>query len=429
MTTPSAPTRPSGPAHPSAHPHVGPYAGPYADAYGPHAGAPLPTARPAAARPWYRRPARVAAVSVLGALALTGTTAGAGALALATGDDLAAALATRSVSTDASGPAPEAAVGAVATDGVDWGAVADAVSPGVVAITVRAPDGSGGEGSGVVYDAEGLVLTNNHVVAAARGGGVQVTLFDGRVLDADVVGTDPSTDLAVVRLVNPPEDLAVVPLGESEDLGVGDPVMAVGNPLGLAGTVTTGIVSALDRPVTTQAVGVANGEPVVTDAIQTDAAVNPGNSGGPLVDSTGRVVGINSSIATTGPQSGSVGLGFAIPVDVARAVAASVVEDGSVEHARLGAYLQDATATVADGQWQGTRLGAGLADVVPGSPAEEADLRAGDVVVAVAGEPTTSSEALTARVRALRPGDEVTLTVVRGTEAVEVPVTLAPTEG
>jgi putative serine protease PepD len=314
---------------------------------------------------------------------------------------------------------------------VDWGAVAAEVQPSVVAISVQAADGSGGDGSGVLLDDDGHVLTNNHVVATAAGGGrVRVTLVDGRILDADVVGLDPSTDLAVLALVEAPDDLVPVELGSSDDVRVGDPVMAVGNPLGLSGTVTTGIVSALDRPVTTQSVGVASGEPVVTAAVQTDAAVNPGNSGGALVDEQGRLIGINSSIASLGGggQSGSIGLGFAIPVDSAASVAEQLIEDGTAEHARLGVYLDDATADVTDGEWAGERLGAGLADVLPGSAAEQAGLRAGDVVVAVDGRPTTSAVALTARVRALQPGETVEVVVERGGEAVEVTVTVEVSE-
>jgi putative serine protease PepD len=230
-------------------------------------------------------------------------------------------------------------------------------------------------------------------------------------------------------MLAPPADLVAAELGDSDDVQVGDPVMAIGNPLGLSGTVTTGIVSALDRPVTTQAVGVASGEPVVTDAVQTDAAVNPGNSGGPLVDAAGRVVGINSSIAQTGQGgSGSIGLGFAIPVDSAAAVAEQLIEDGTAEHARLGVYLDDATAEVADGPWAGARLGAGLREIVPGSAAERAGLQAGDVVVAVEDRPTTSAVSLTARIRALQPGDTVAVLVERDGRAVEVPVTVEAAE-
>jgi len=337
-----------------------------------------------------------------------------------------AAVAADETPADAPGAAASSGV-----EGVDWGEVASQVQPGVVAIQVASADGSGGEGSGVVIDAEGHVLTNNHVVATATGGGrVRATLSDGRVLAAEIVGLDPSTDLAVLQLVDAPDDLTVAELGRSEDVQVGDPVMAIGNPLGLSGTVTTGIVSALDRPVTTQSVGVASGEPVVTAAVQTDAAVNPGNSGGALVDARGRVIGINSSIAGlgSGSTSGSIGLGFAIPVDSAAAVAGQLIEDGTAEHARLGVYLEDATADVTAGEWAGQRLGAALVEVETGSAADTAGLQPGDVVVAVDGRAATDAESLTALVRVMQPGDTASLVVERGGKAVEVPVTVEAAE-
>ncbi|WP_203733015.1 S1C family serine protease, partial [Streptomyces sp. SID12501] len=210
----------------------------------------------------------------------------------------------------------------------DWQAVAAAVQASVVAIDVKTSSGEA-QGSGVIIDDAGHVLTNNHVVAGAEGN-VQVTLTDGRMFEAQVVGTDASTDLAVVKLVDAPSDLKAAALGDSDEVAVGDPVMAVGNPLGLANTVTTGIVSAVDRPVSTQENG---GEAAVTNAIQIDAAINPGNSGGPLFDATGRVIGITSSIATLSQQSGSIGLGFAIPVNVTKNIAGQLIQDGQAEHA------------------------------------------------------------------------------------------------
>lgn len=385
--------------------------------------------------PRRRRNGPIIATAAAATALMTAAAVGLGTVVVRSADDVVAAFGdapaavTQQVAPQPDGPAADATL-----DGtVDWGEVAAAVQPSVVAITVQAADGSGGEGSGVVLDGEGHVLTNNHVVAAAADGGqARVTLFDGRVLEATVVGLDPSTDLAVLQLADPPADLVPAQLGSSADVQVGDPVMAVGNPLGLSGTVTTGIVSALDRPVTTQGAGVGGGEPVVTDAVQTDAAVNPGNSGGALVDAQGRVVGINSSIATlggAGSASGSIGLGFAIPVDVASSVADQLVADGTADHPRLGVYLEDATADVADGDWAGTRLGAGVTDIVPDSPAQAAGLRAGDVVVAVDGRPTTGAEALTARVRALQPDDTVTLVVERDGQAQQVEVTLSAAEG
>ncbi|MFZ5869934.1 MAG: S1C family serine protease [Actinomycetota bacterium] len=299
---------------------------------------------------------------------------------------------------------------------VDWTAVAAAVEPSVVSIEVRGR-GGGGEGSGVVFDDAGHVLTNNHVVAGAgTGGAVTVAVSDGRVFEAEIVGTDPSTDLAVLRVVDAPDDLTPVRLGDSDEVRVGQPVMALGNPLGLSNTVTTGIVSALDRPVTTQAPGSSPfepGVPVVTNAIQTDAAVNPGNSGGALVDAQGQLVGINSAIATLGAsggtQAGSIGLGFAIPVNQARWVAESLIETGTVDHAYLGVSLEDAVVTVDGAQ----REAAGIAEVVAGTPAADAGLSPGDAVVAVDGDPIAGAESLVAQVREREPGSTVTLTVAR----------------
>ncbi|WP_243758976.1 S1C family serine protease [Actinotalea soli] len=305
----------------------------------------------------------------------------------------------------------------------DWQAVAAAVRESVVAIDVRTGSGSG-EGSGVVVDAEGHVLTNDHVVGDAVDDGLRVTLADGRVFEATLVGADPTTDLAVVALVDPPTDLVPAVLGDSDALEVGAGVMAVGNPLGLDSTVTTGIVSALDRPVTTASDSAD--EPVVTNAIQIDAAINPGNSGGPLFDASGEVVGITSSIASlssggSGSSTGSIGLGFAIPVNLADRVAAELLEDGTASHAFLGVTLGDGTAT-SDGT---TRLGAVVGEVTPGSPADEAGLAPEDVVVAIDGDAVSGAESLTAYVREHTAGEQVSLTVVRQGETRDLTAVLA----
>ncbi|SDQ65061.1 S1C family serine protease [Quadrisphaera sp. DSM 44207] len=316
------------------------------------------------------------------------------------------------------------------TEAVDWASLAETVAPSVV--TIQVSDGAtGGEGTGVVLDAEGRVLTNNHVATAAGSDAeIRIVLSDGRVHSASVVGTDPSTDLAVLQVEDAPDDLVPATFGDSEQVVVGQQVMALGNPLGLSDTVTTGIVSALDRPVTTQAETSSTDpfdrsgqtpsqtEPVVTNAIQTDAAINPGNSGGPLVDAAGQVIGINSSIASS--TGGSVGLGFAIPGDEASRIASELIADGAADHAWLGVQLGDATAS-ADGA---TRQAAEVSQVVDGTPAEEAGLQDGDAVVAVDGEGVSGAESLTARVRAEAPGTEVVLTVVRDGGSLEVPVTL-----
>lgn len=307
-----------------------------------------------------------------------------------------------------------------AADGTpDWEGVAAAVRPAVVAIDVAGRGGSGA-GSGMVWDADGHIVTNNHVVAGAEQ--IVVTLADGRMFEAETVGTDPITDLAVLALVDAPSDLELPVIGESGDLDVGRPVMAVGNPLGLSSTVTTGIISALDRPVTA---GEGQGQaPTVTNAIQIDAAINPGNSGGPLFDSEGRVIGITSAIASlSGGQSGSIGLGFAIPVDLVGTITEQLIETGTAEHAFLGVALSEETVT-ADGV---TRSGAGVQSVEPGSPADDAGLAVGDVITAIDDRPVSSAAALTGYVRAHTAGEKVGLAVVRDGELTEVEVTLATT--
>jgi len=339
-----------------------------------------------------------------------------------------------SLTDDSDGPASLASVGQSNSENVpvrsstvenpNWTAVTSAVQESVVSIQVKS-QGGGAEGSGVVLDSDGRVLTNNHVVADAAT--VQVTLSDGRVYEADIVGTDPATDLAVVQLSDPPSDLKPAKFADSSEVVVGEPVMALGNPLGLANTATTGIVSALDRPVTASAED--GSDQVVTNAIQIDAAVNPGNSGGPLFNASGEVIGITSSIATLsgGGQSGasgSIGLGFAIPSNLATQIGEQLKKDGTAEHAFLGVTLSDATAT-ADGV---TRRGAGVQDVVADSPAGDAGIQKGDVIVAIDGDAVNGSASLTAFVREKQAGDESVLTVVRDGKTQEVTVTLAVRE-
>lgn len=303
----------------------------------------------------------------------------------------------------------------------DYESVVAEVRDSVVAITVATAGGTGA-GSGVIIDASGHVLTNNHVIAGARG--IEVTLADGRIYEGEVVGTDESTDLAVVRLVDAPADLVVAELGTSATLQVGQDVIAVGNPLGLSSTVTTGIISALDRPVTTtDSQGFPGGQStvVVTNAIQVDAAINPGNSGGPIFDLSGRVIGITSSIATlSSGSSGSIGLGFAIPVDLAARVASELIADGTASHAYLGVGASDTQVEV-DGT---TRTGALLREVVAGTAAADAGLKTGDVVVAIDGRPVSGSESLTGYVRQFSPGTQVVLGVVRDGTLEEVTAVL-----
>jgi putative serine protease PepD len=311
----------------------------------------------------------------------------------------------------------------------DWTAVARAVEPSVVSVRVTAGNG-GDEGSGIVYDGKGHILTNHHVIAAAAGGAgqVQVGLSDGRAYAATIVGSDPSTDLAVLQVKNPPAELKQASFADSGAVKVGDPVMAVGNPLGLSDTVTTGIISALNRPVRTQqetpSLGSqSGGDAVVTNAIQTDAAVNPGNSGGALVNAKGQVIGVTSSIASlgsTGGQSGNIGLGFAIPSAEARDVADQLLKSGTVEHAFLGVTLRDGSVQVDGAQ----RQAAVIQDVTAGSQAAKGGLKSGDSVIAVDGNALEGADSLIARVRALHPGSAVTLTVVRSGTKTDLKITL-----
>ena len=383
---------------------------------------------PRSPRQGRRRTAEITTVAVLAALLSSGGTVAASRLWT---DDTTTASTT---STSDLGRTDAAPVSQADASAPDWSATAAAVSPSVVSITARTGQG-GGQGSGVVIDTSGNVLTNNHVVSGAEQ--LSVTLSDGRTYEAEIRGTDPSTDLAVITLADPPKDLTPIAVGDSDALEVGDPVMAVGNPLGLAGTVTTGIVSALNRPVSTQGEGgqddpfgqgQAQAEPVVTNAIQTSAAINPGNSGGALVNASGQLVGINSSIASVGSssgQSGNIGIGFAIPVNEATSVASQLIESGSVAHAYLGVTPQDGSAS--DGS--ATRTGAELVSVGDGTPAAEAGLRAGDVVTAVDGERVESALSLVGQIRERTVGDTVTLTVLRDGDTIEVEVPLAARSG
>ena len=307
----------------------------------------------------------------------------------------------------------------------DWEAVSAAVSNAVVSIGVVTDRGEA-LGSGVIFDKEGHIITNNHVVAGASK--IQVTLADGRVYDAETTGTDPATDLAVIQLKDAPDNLTVAQLGDSDKLATGQDVMAIGNPLGLSSTVTTGIISALDRPVVnSQNEDGSGGSAVYTNAIQIDAAINPGNSGGPLFDEKGRVIGITSSIATMGNSSsgeggsGSIGIGFAIPVKLADKVAKQLIESGAATHAYLGVSL-DTDGATADGE---KRAGAKITSVEGGSPADKAGLKKGDVVIAIDGKTTSQGSALTGYVRQYSANDKVKLTVIRDSKKQDIEVTLA----
>jgi len=316
----------------------------------------------------------------------------------------------------------------------NWTVTAAVVSPSVVAITVVSGQG-GGQGSGVILDKVGHIETNNHVVAVGgQGSQITVTLDDKRTYDATIVGTDPYADLAVIKLTAAPNDLKPIAFGDANTLKVGEPVMAVGNPLGLAGTVTTGIVSALNRPVTTGAQQSedpfgqqAPAEPVVTNAVQTSAAINPGNSGGALVNGGGQLIGINSAIASLGSsggssgQSGNIGIGFAIPVNESKSVADQLIASGEATHAYLGVTPSD--GVVIDGPAK--RPAAVIAAVGSGTPASKAGLKEGDAIIAVDGEPIDGALSLIAQVRERTVGDKITLTALSGGRTRQVSVTLA----
>ena len=322
-----------------------------------------------------------------------------------------------------------ATVPASNSSGTDWTDVAAAVSPAVVTIQTQGAS-SGGTGSGVIYDAQGDIVTNYHVIASVLGGGqIQVTLADGRLYSAKVVGHDKTTDLAVIRLDNPPSDLTVARFATSANLEVGAPVMAIGAPLGLSNTVTTGIVSALNRPVevsmdedSSSQDSQASSDLVVTNAIQIDASINPGNSGGPLFDATGAVIGINSSIkslaTSSDGQAGSIGLGFAIPSDLVVSIADQLIASGTASHGMLGVTVKAATTTVGSD----TYVGAEVQDVSAGSGASAAGIRAGDVIVKVEGQEVTSPKQLIGYVRRYKAGDTVTMTIVRDGQTQDVSV-------
>ena len=286
--------------------------------------------------------------------------------------------------------------------------LAKAVLPTVVSIEVTSLQGSG-TGSGFIIRSsasESYILTNNHVASGAgTGADITVQFQDQSQVKATVVGTDPSYDLAVLKVAR--GDLPVAQLGDSSDVVVGDLTIAIGSPLGLSGTVTSGIVSALNRPVSAGGQGDAS----FINAIQTDAAINPGNSGGPLINAQGQVIGINSAIATLGnssmgSQTGSIGLGFAIPMNQARRVAQEIMNTGYSSHPVIGAGL--------DSMYQG--VGARIAEIVPGGPASKTALKVGDVITAIDGQKIKDGSELIVRIRAHEAGDVVTLSRDTGSD-------------
>ena len=302
-------------------------------------------------------------------------------------------------------------------EAADWSAVAKEVSDSVVSIDVETSDGSA-KGSGAIISDKGYIVTNNHVISGAKQ--IQVTLANGTIYSAQIVGTDTTTDLAVIKLDNPPSDLKAAEFADSDNLAVGESVMAIGNPLGYDDTATVGIVSALNRPVT---VSDDNNNDIVTNAVQIDAAVNPGNSGGPTFNAAGQVIGINSSIASTTTSSGtagSIGIGFAIPSNLVKRVANEIIDNGTVQHVALGVTIKSSTVE-ADGVTRGCTQ---VQSVVDNSPAAKAGVKAGDSIVAFNGKAVNNNYSLLGYVRASAMNDKATLTVVRDGNTMELDVTL-----
>jgi putative serine protease PepD len=311
-----------------------------------------------------------------------------------------------------------------ANGGDSVAAVARRILPSVVSVQVKSGQ-TGDTGSGIVLSTTGYIMTNNHVIAAAQQGGtLSVILPNKNRVSATVVGhPDTVDDIAVIKVSGVP-NLVPVALGNSTDLAVGDPVVAVGSPLGLAGTVTSGIVSALNRPV--EAGGEQGVPDDVIDAIQTDAAINPGNSGGPLVDDQGRVIGVNSAIASlstdglAGQQTGSIGLGFAIPINEAKRIAEEIITRGYATHAIIGVRL-DASYT-----GEGARISPSSQPqaVTSGGPAAKAGLEPGDVIVAVDGDRITTADELIVAIRSRVPGQRITVTYLRSGQRRTVSIVL-----
>ena len=324
------------------------------------------------------------------------------------------------------------------TTGLSVAGIVKRTAKGVVEITVTSagqasPFGGSSQaqqaqGSGFVFDKQGHIVTNQHVVDGAQS--VSVKFSDGSTYDATVVGSDPSTDLAVIKVNAPASVLVPLQLGDSTKVQVGDGVVAIGSPFGLAQTVTTGIVSAVHREIT------APNNYAIPDAIQTDAAINHGNSGGPLLDLQGRVIGVNSQIQSD--SGGNDGVGFAVPSQTVAAIASQLLSNGKVEHAYLGVAIESIPAAAAN--TLGTKAGAAVTEVRSGSPAAAAGLKGstgtksvdgrayptgGDVITAVDGRTVAGADALRAAIDAKKPGEKITLTVLRNGKTTSVDVTLA----
>jgi putative serine protease PepD len=351
------------------------------------------------------------AVAAITAAAVIGGLGGAGLTAALVGDNGGGSSTKTTSATSAPPPVVRATDTArTTTSALTIHQIYERTSPGVVQIRVQGSSGAV-TGSGFVFDRKGHVLTNEHVVSGAST--ATVVFANGKQESANVVGSDASTDVAVLQLTNPSSTLTPLPLGTATSLEIGDPVVAIGSPFGLQGTVTSGIVSALHRELQAP-----NGF-AIDGAIQTDAALNSGNSGGPLLDDYGRVVGINSQIQSE--NGGNVGIGYAVPIDTAKRIAQQLIANGRVEHAYLGVQLAAVDSA---------RGGARISATVAGGAAASAGMRAGDVVTAVDGKRIVSGSDLRAAVDARKPGDAVTLSVRRadGTHTVRVVLGTRPSQ-
>ncbi len=306
--------------------------------------------------------------------------------------------------------------------------VAAKALPSTVTIEAESTNGEGGTGTGFVFDKQGHIVTNNHVVAGAVDGGKLTATFpSGKKYDAEVVGHAQGYDVAVIKLKDAPSDLKPLTLGDSDKVAVGDATIAIGAPFGLSDTVTTGIISAKNRPVASS--DGSGSQASYMSALQTDASINPGNSGGPLLDAQGNVIGINSAIQSTGNggfgtgQSGSIGLGFAIPINQAEYVAQELIKTGKPVYAKIGASVSlDDTSGGAQISKEGA--GGAAAPVEPGGPAAKAGLKPGDVITKLDDRVIDSGPTLIGEIWTHKPGDKVTITYERGGKQHTVDVTL-----
>lgn len=370
---------------------------------------PAPAAAPAAAPATARRGLGVFSVILIAAITslIVGVFAGLGGYLMGQGIDSTA-------NTVVTLPQVNDDAGAATTPGASIAAIAAAELPSVVSI-VSSGANAAGSGSGFVIRSDGYILTNNHVVAIAKGGKLEVVFNDGTRIKGEVVGTNPEYDIAVVKVAK--KGLPAMLIGNSDDVAVGDMAIAIGAPLGLDGTVTAGIISALDRPVTA---GDSNDTSFI-NAIQTDAAINPGNSGGPLLDGAGRVIGINSAIAsmaTGNSEAGNIGLGFAIPINTAKRIAEELMTTGTSKTPIIGVNL--------DTTYEGP--GAKVLEVKANGPSEAAGLQNGDIITSLGGRLIEDATELVVAIRTYAPGDKVDVKIDRGGGSVSATITLGASE-